>query len=518
MAEVNTSIYAPPPPSAPPNLLGMIGQFATTQNALNQNAMFQQEIAARKAMGPLFQAAIDPVTGHLNEAKLMAGLAHPAVAWKAPEMINMLVQRGLTTAQTMKAVAETQTMNAKLIGHEALGWLANAERLSGGNPAKMEITDAMLISSASRLIAGGMDNEKVIKSLLDFKGATPEKRVLMAHQLANQARDAGAVADDYLGTFKTHGTGAAQRTMLERRASGTVQEARGRGANLEMMPTPAERNAPVTTMNPQGETHAEPAATVLPMTGGMGTPAPGTPVMPSAGAVPGPGTMPRASAAPGPEGSPPAVPGPAGPMVGRGPFAAEQDKKMAEQGQKYREDSQNAQKQKVIFSEVANTLTRNPKLTGGGAEFRQELARLTQGIPGISRETADKLANSIVGGGPNSLADLQIVKSHLMLLGTTALREFMQGAGRFTNIEFNSFLDAVSKIDKDPKALMKVLQTYDKLADLAIKKEQAFQYWIGQKHPVGGFESAWAEQLYSNKHIRTADEIADLWGAASRKK
>jgi hypothetical protein len=71
------------------NPLGLVGQFAQTQNALNQNKLFGQEFKARQAIGPLYQQAIDPKTGRLDSNKLLSAAAgNPDVAFKAGELAS----------------------------------------------------------------------------------------------------------------------------------------------------------------------------------------------------------------------------------------------------------------------------------------------------------------------------------------------------------------------------------------------------------------------------------------------
>lgn len=91
------------------NLLGPMGQFAQIQNTLNQNQIFQQEFAARKMMGQLAQQSIDPETKQLDTHKFIGAIStHPETAWKAPEMIQQLVQQEKIKADTAMTVLQME--------------------------------------------------------------------------------------------------------------------------------------------------------------------------------------------------------------------------------------------------------------------------------------------------------------------------------------------------------------------------------------------------------------------------
>lgn len=60
----------------------------------------QQTLAARRALGPIFQQATDPATGEIDYNKALAGAARsPAAAFLVPEISNEVMSRELTKAQ-----------------------------------------------------------------------------------------------------------------------------------------------------------------------------------------------------------------------------------------------------------------------------------------------------------------------------------------------------------------------------------------------------------------------------------
>ena len=104
------------------NLLGPLTQFAYAQNALNQNAMFQQQFRARAAMGPLAQASVDPETGQMDYNKFATLIStHPETAFMAPEVINQLVQRQLTQAQVVKTNLDIEARKRDVINNGLAG-------------------------------------------------------------------------------------------------------------------------------------------------------------------------------------------------------------------------------------------------------------------------------------------------------------------------------------------------------------------------------------------------------------
>src|SRR5690348_12255714 len=83
---------------APPNLLGPMASYAGIQNALNQNALFQQTFRARQAMGPIAQQSIGP-DGQMDWNKFAIGIStHPETAFMAPEILNQIASKKLVEA------------------------------------------------------------------------------------------------------------------------------------------------------------------------------------------------------------------------------------------------------------------------------------------------------------------------------------------------------------------------------------------------------------------------------------
>jgi hypothetical protein len=99
---VDTSFY--PSPQAP-NTVGQLSQDAALINAFNQNRLFQQQFAARQAIGPIYQQSINPQTGELDTNKLLSLAAQdPRVAFMAGD----LAQQALARQQAQLGIATGQ--------------------------------------------------------------------------------------------------------------------------------------------------------------------------------------------------------------------------------------------------------------------------------------------------------------------------------------------------------------------------------------------------------------------------
>ncbi len=101
-----------------PNPLDTMDKLASTQNLINQNKLFGQTFAARQAIGPLYQQAIDPQTGQLDTNKLLSLAAQdPRTAFMAGD----LAQQALSRQQQQTAITGEQLNQA----HQSMGLVQN---------------------------------------------------------------------------------------------------------------------------------------------------------------------------------------------------------------------------------------------------------------------------------------------------------------------------------------------------------------------------------------------------------
>ena len=112
---------SPPQGLGSGGLLPTLGQFATIQNSLNQNRLFQQTFAAKQRAGQIIAGAPDLETG------IKALYADPNVSPFAPEIVSNIRQGML--AQTQQAGALQQQGTDALTGFlkAAPGAIANPQ-------------------------------------------------------------------------------------------------------------------------------------------------------------------------------------------------------------------------------------------------------------------------------------------------------------------------------------------------------------------------------------------------------
>lgn len=149
------SLGLQPPNFAAQNPLGMIGQFATIQNALNQNRLFQQTFAARQQAGQIMSAAPDTETG------LQQLMQDPLTAPFAPGIIGQVRQY----QQTMTDIASKQLgMQQSIIGSFTKN-LAAVRQNPGNWGNLVQETMAITPDSIKPGVAGAL--ESLRKSLLE---------------------------------------------------------------------------------------------------------------------------------------------------------------------------------------------------------------------------------------------------------------------------------------------------------------------------------------------------------------
>jgi hypothetical protein len=178
------------------NPLAMVGQFAQTQNALNQNALFQQTFRARQALGPLAQQAMGS-DGQMDWAKYGVLVStHPDTAFMAPEILNQIAQKKLVDAETM---------NAELTGYEKrMGITSQLAAAAYKNPDVKEGKD--LTSTASDMLAAGGIKDGNRQDLISWlTQMAPLKGTELKQRLAQfaQTHEAGRKAlSDINGQYK----------------------------------------------------------------------------------------------------------------------------------------------------------------------------------------------------------------------------------------------------------------------------------------------------------------------------
>lgn len=232
---VDTSIYANAAP-APVNPLAVAGQVAGIQNAQNQNRLFNQEFAARKAVGQAYQGALDPATGQIDVNKLVAGVANnPAAAFKAGEVGAQALeqQRGQT------ALSKEQLDNANT------HFQTLADRF-GSLAANPNLSYKDFIQTGGDLIAQGMSRPQDVTGVLGNlpPNATPQQLQAFAKQLQLQALHGSERVQAMYGSPMLINNGAGQQAVSVSPMMGTTTPLSPQIAN-EL--SPGERAARIPT-------------------------------------------------------------------------------------------------------------------------------------------------------------------------------------------------------------------------------------------------------------------------------
>jgi len=221
---------------------------------------------------------------------------------------------------------------------------------------------------------------------------------------------------------------------------------------------------------------------------------------PGMGAPPAPG-------APGGGGSAGGIPSPqsGAPQVGALPTAlppasAEQFKKFGDQYDKEREAAQDALNINNVITEMRGA---QRKFQGGaGADVRQQLSRLAQAL-GIPEEQYNGvLARAGEEGKTGALAASQLFGKYALELAASRMRELLRGGGRFTNIEFKAFTDALPTISTDPHAVDEMLKFMERRNKLQIAYANDYGYAIKNKENPADFQNKWFQHMQEFQRLR----------------
>lgn len=176
MAELDTSFY--PKLNPPVNALDNASKFAGVQNSLNTNKQFEQMFAARQALGPIYQASIDPTTGQLDTNKLLSlASKNPATAWMAADIVQQAQTRQAQQIEIGTKQFDLQKRHVEMMAN-TLGPIA-------ANP---NATMADLTSAAGSLVAQGMlsPTEAAAEFMRWPKGQDGQMTPEQVRQTANQ--------------------------------------------------------------------------------------------------------------------------------------------------------------------------------------------------------------------------------------------------------------------------------------------------------------------------------------------
>ena len=466
-------------------------QYAQSAIALRQAALqnqaAQQEFAARQALGPILQGAVDPNTGELDFNKAFVGMSQdPRTAWKAQDFLNQAVARQATQAET--AVKALDAANKRT---GAIASAAGALLPLGDNVTRKDV-----IKAATDLRnQGWLDSDQFVGVIQGIPAERGPALNAWLKQLNVRGMTAKDAMETVLGKYETIASG--DGTSIVRLKPGEAPELAGRVQNR---PTLESQNELVEQVRPDGSTVKVPRSQVAPMAG-LG-PQGSSPYEQSVQATEG--TTAPLSLAPGGEaveqgselsggGSSPAA------VSKLSPYK----EKLLEGAAKYKDtlaeqvDAGNQQLQALNEMERVLPLMR----TGGGTEARMEAARVAQtfGSEFLGPERAKQLSDSIAGG---DLGAMQEFRSLAFNFAVAQMRAALGTGQQYSNQEMQNFVDNKVNLENDPRAVERLLKYYNEVIQVKQKEQQALSLWEDKGKDPTKFRAWWSKALRDSGYIK----------------
>lgn len=430
---IDPSVYAKLGQNQGVNLFGPFAEFAYGNEALSQNRLLMQTYAAKQGIGQAVKMHTD-ADGNVDWGAAV-GTAAAQGNPMAAEFRNQVLAGNLTDQETLGVSLDNYKKQTAAIAGAAY---AAAQGMTGSNPNAPADTKALMSNVADLLHVTGVNGEQL------FPSAT-----LIPH-IAN-----------IVGQYKTNGQlkaglmQIAQNGMTASERIGNLQTESGLYRGAAGQPLPGQVNVMSGTAQPLQDTQ----------TGGQAAPAPQT------------GPTPVAPAATAPT------------LGGLSPVREAQLKGV---GDTYNElQSQvlpQMQTQMVQLQELKSLLKQYPNLTGGGHEFREELARVGQAF-GISPDTTDNIINR---GAANEFQKLALQNA------TSTMTSLLSHGSRLNLPEFMAGLKANVNLETDPRAVDRVFRFMEKLYGLKSQEFDEFNKWTSRGLDPVKFASAWNQHLIAS--------------------
>jgi hypothetical protein len=486
VGQVDTSPYARIGQVNTNNLLGPLATIAHVQNLQNQNALFQQEFNARKALGPLAQESMGK-DGQMDWNKFLTlTFIHPETAFIAPKIAAEVSQRKLTDAETLKQYIEIGKMQRGMAGSAALS-LANSlpnddktvspGALTGGfaelwaqtNPATGQplVPREMLVGRLAQL--NGKTNSQAKADLTQFAMGTASMESQLNRFEINPRGSFDENTGDYVSTITD-------------RASGEVHEL-GRTPSGEMAPGRS-------VMPPQS---------AVPFTGASGAGA-------TAGALAGPAGVGEQGAVPGaPAAAAQSEPAPSRVHFGApGPKSEKEFQDMAEYRTQVNNNAENARTMLDTMAEAKNLLKHFTP--GLGSLFRQKVARAMEQVPGMPQEYID----AVMKGDVSST----IAFNKLMV---TAATQWMAVANKGNSkaravMEWQTFQHAYPGLESDEGAILKMFDFMEYQSKLAKQEQHGYQDWTDRHQDARKWPDVWTkiQEKISAQHFNSEERKRSL--------
>lgn len=538
MAEgVDTSMYGTLQPAGGINYLGMLGQSANIQNALNQNRLFQQEFIGKQAVGGIMKQAIDQY-GNVDYKKAALLLSTDArTGYIAPQILQQWANKGLLDAQTTAAELGNYQNRVKIAG-DAAGALLNDPNLSSqkvigkasdvynnggfGDPHSEDAKNAYLtflkrmpMDASGKLIEGPELRNYVTQIAAQADGA--DKSIgLSLGALKEYNTNAGTQVLGVSQTTGVHPLGFVGNTLTPDQAA-TLAEVRVTRANAAQYPGASIGSVIKVPRSqlPGGDTVGQPGPVIDQsglQSGGnqlmqgspsqsspggnqlTGGPAPGAtqPVAPALAQ----GVNPMAPPA-GQGGAVPPTQMAAAPPPAQGPGAPNfVPSQLSPMEQKEQENA--AEYEAGLNDSVAKMSANmlNVKLlkdamthtaTGGLMEARGKLGQALQGL-GVPKG----VYNPESGG---SLDANQLIQMKAIPQVFSSLRDLINGAGRFAVLEFKVLQENSPNINTSPGAWKQMLGLTQQVYEVKRLEQQKYRDWITKGNDPADWQVHWTHNL-----------------------
>jgi hypothetical protein len=467
------ALQAQTPQTGLGNALAPFLQILQAKNLMNQQAMFQQQFAARQAIGPILQQSIDPQTGEVDYDKAFKmAAANPQTAFMAGDLLNQGIQRQQTQANITKINLENAKSHLDNIGGIATGLLSQATQTQGpdGQPV-FNLDPSKVQEAVTNGVKNGLIPADMAQQITSNLSSDPTALYQKVKQFALQSNAHSDQLNSILGKIEHIDTGGGTRIVSE--APGAVNPLTTLGIQPKSA-TPGELLNPQQVINPlTKETQVVPAGRLfgnmqgnVPAMQGVGSAGGGnTPIAPSNALI---GATQSQPAALRPANAFPLA-APAGNVTSAAPgdIEAEKDFKSSYAPQ-VANLAANVNQQRLILGEIQgklNEVKQNPDLlkntVGPGADLKNLVARFLTAVPGSNPDWINKNLQNVSDYSQlrSMMQDVVIPQARLMF-GTAGSQHLPVG-------EYAPFSDAHINTNTPESAVEGLLSYYGKLGGLS---------------------------------------------------
>lgn len=430
------------------------------------------QLEARGALGPILQSAIDPKTGELDYKKAFVGMAgNPATAWMAPDFLDKAVARQGTQAETFLKELDANKKQVDAV-HNVYGGLL---------PLKNAVTRADVANGLRDEFENGRLDKEHYLGALGQLNHYPESGPALANyakQVALRAKGASESLDKVYQNITAREQGGetvfTQESPLEQgvRQVPVVGPAAKAGA-LPKTLTPEKKAELVEGIDERGGKVKRPYGELFPS----------SPSAAPAGSVGGGG----ASASGG-------APATQGVRTQLSPQVEKAWEKMGENYDKIVALGQTNQGVEYALDTAEDLLKRYTP--NAAADVREKVAAGLSAI-GISDDIVNKV-------GSGSLPAGQVFKSVMLDLATNRMKKALEGGGRFTNIEFQTFNQTKPNPNMSAQAVRELIQYYRRGIQLDKMYIRGYNHFLDQGKSPTEFENWWQDRLDSLQERRKA--------------